>query len=183
MPVEWVPTSTIRAVAGAEARSADFNSVLQNLEYLYTTPQVAVRLTAPQSVPDATDTTVQWQSEAWDTADMWDPASPSKIVIPRDGVYSIIGSFLWASADDGSKRSAFLDVNGERLTGVQIPSVDPTEHPLVVETYLLEADELEVDVRQLSGDDLDLLGRPDGVGHARTRMTVRWVAAPPVVSL
>lgn len=179
MAVEWVDLSGLVAVAG-EARSADFNSVLQNLEYLYTTPQVAVRLTAPQSIPDATDTTIQWQSQAWDTNGMWGIAAPSKIVIPRDGVYSIICSVLWAEADDGTKRSAFLDVNGARRTGIQVPSVDPTEFQLVCETNLVTGDELEVDVRQLSGAALDLLGRPGGTGDARTRMTVRWVGAPPV---
>ena len=173
----WTDTTNLVQVAGI-ARSADFNKVVDNLEYLYTTPQVAVRLTASQTVPDATDTALVWGEAVWDTASMWDVATPSKIVIPRDGVYSIVCSLLWDAGANGTKRAAFLNVTpsgaaSERRRGVQIAAVDPTEMQLVAETNLAANDEIDIDVRHLEGADLNLLA-------TRTVMTVRWVGSPPV---
>lgn len=176
MAVEWVDTATLAAVAGTEARSADFNSVLQDLLFLYDPPRCALRLTGAQEVANATDHTIAWDEAVWDShGDMWDDGGPSKITITRAGVYSIHLSSLWGSTAAGGKRAAFLQVNGTRrrdLYQCSADGVNPFAMSTSVETNLADGDELDIDVRQLSGAALDLEA-------TRTVLTVRWVAAPP----
>lgn len=174
---EWTDPDELTAVTGEALPTAWWNAFRDNFHWLYTPPQLAVRVTADQAVANAADHTVSWGEAVWDSTagDMWDSTSPTKITIPRAGVYSIVCSMLWEEGTDGTKRSAFLEVGGIRRRGLQLPAVDPTEFQLCAETNLALGDELEIVVRQLSGAALDLI-------QQRTVMTVRWVGAPPVLA-
>jgi hypothetical protein len=160
---------------GEKIRAADLNAqVRDNLDFLYDAPQIAVRLTAAQEVANATDHTVTWATPVWGTAGMWDAGGPSTIVIPRDGVYTVIFQVLWSEAteDEPTKRAAFVSVNGTRRRGMQVPAVQPSEFQLAVETNLADGDEVTFQVRQTAGEALSL--QP-----LRTLATVRWSSAPP----
>lgn len=173
MPVEWVDPDDLVAVAGL-ARSADFNTVLDNLKYLYDPPRCCVRLTGTQEVANASDHTIEWDEAVWDShGDMWDAGAPSVVTITRAGIYAIQPATLWATSADAGKRAIFLQVSGTRRRGIQVPAVSPSELVLPVLTNLEDGDYIDVDVRQLSGGPLDLQS-------TRTLMTVMWVAAPPV---
>lgn len=172
--MSWTDPDTLMTAPTDFLPAATVNAILENFNYLYATPQVAVRLTTSQSVADATTDVVSWEEAVWETPDtMWDLATPTKIVIPRDGVYSVCASMLWDSSTDGTKRALFIHVNGDATPriGKQIAAVDPTEDTLAFDTNLAAGDELDMRVRQLSGAALNLL-------PTRTRMTVRWVGAP-----
>lgn len=171
MATEWVDTTGLVAVAG-EARSADFNSVLQNLDYLYDPPRCAVRLQSPFDVPDSADTAIEWDEAVWDShGDMWDPDAPSRIQITRAGVYAVICTALW-DEEGTNRRALFLEVTGDRRTGQQQAASEPIEHALVRDTNMLAGDYVEIVARQNSGGTRQLI-------PVRTVMTVRWVAAAP----
>lgn len=176
MPVEWVDPASLLAVAGTEARAADFNTVLDNLLYLYDPPRCALRLTSAQEVANATDHTIEWDEAVWDShGDMFDVGGPSVVTITRDGVYGIQLGTLWEETASGGKRAAFLQVNGSRRRDFyqgSADSVSPFALSTYVETNLADGDSIDIDVRQLSGAPLDLIA-------LRTVLVVRWVAAPP----
>lgn len=173
MAVEWVDPDDLTAVAGTEARSADFNSVLQDLKYLYDPPRCAVRLTADQTIANSTDVAIDWDEAVWDShGDMWDSGAPSRVTITRSGLYYILPSALWEE-DDVNRRALFLEVNGVRRRGQQQASSEPIEHQLPAITNLADGDYIEIVARQNSGTSQDLIA-------TRTVMTVVWIAAPPV---
>ncbi len=176
MAVEWVDPDDLTAVAGTEARSADFNSVLQDLKYLADPPRCAVRLTADQSIANSTDVAIDWDEVVWDShGDMWDDGAPSRITITRPGVYFINTSLLWEE-NDVNRRAIFFEVNGgvgaDRRRGQQQASSEPIEHQLPVITNLADGDYFEIVVRQNSGSAQDLIA-------TRSTMHVVWIAMPP----
>lgn len=173
--MSWTDPDTMDdALTGDALPLAWWNAAMANFEYLYAVPQVAVRLTASDSIPDSTTTTVSWDEAVWETpSTMWDAAAPTKVIVPRAGIYSICASALWDAATDGTKRAIFIHINSDVTPriGLQLPSTDPTEFTLAFDTNMAANDEIDMRVRQLSGGALNLLG-------TRTRMTVRWVGAP-----
>lgn len=176
MPEEWVDPATLVATAGTEARSADFNAVLDNLLYLYDPPRCALRITSNQSVANATDHTIEWDEAVWDShGDMWAIGGPSSVTMTRDGVAAFNLSAEWDLTANGGKRAAYLHKNGVRLRKFHELSADgvsPFASSNTIETNCVDGDVFTVVVRQLSGAALDLAA-------TRTVLTVRWVAAPP----
>lgn len=177
MAVEWVDPDTLTQVAGTVARAADFNSVLQDLKYMYDPPRCTVRLNSAQTVANATDHTITWSAAVWDShGDMWDVGAPSVITITRAGVYIFNLRTLWGTTSSGGKRAAFLHVNGVRRADFYQHSADgvnPFASANSVITNLAVADSVDVDVRQLSGAALNLEA-------TRTVLSVVWIAAAPV---
>lgn len=176
MPTEW--TDPITWTVGAKVTAAQMNANIRDNElYLFEPPMCALRLTATQSVANATDHTVSWDEAVWDShGDMWDVGAPSVVTITRDGVYDITLSSLWADTALGGKRAAYLQVNGSRRRGfysVSGDGVNPVEMSNSVKTNLADGDSIDVDVRQLTGGALNLAA-------TRTVLTVLWVAAPPL---
>lgn len=173
MAVEWVDPDSVTAAAGNEARSADFNSALQDLKYLHDPPRCAVRRNTNQAVTTATATAISWSAAVWDShGDMWDSGAPTRVTITRDGVYTIICSVLWEDNATGV-RSLILKVNGStNRRGNQQDASSPLEQQLSLETNLADGDYIEVIATHNAGSDQDLVA-------TRTVMTVRWAAAAP----
>ena len=173
--MSWTDPDSLELAPTDFLPAATVNAILENQKFMYATPQVAVRLTSSQEIARATTELVSWDEAVWETPDsMWDISSPTKVVVPRDGIYSICASTLWDEATDGTKRALFIHIDGDVTPriGMQIPAVDPTEFTLSFDTNLDAGAEIDMRVRQLSDfDPLDLL-------PTRTRMTVRWVGAP-----
>lgn len=176
MPTEW--TDPITWVVSNKVTAAQLNANLRdNLDYLYDAPRCALRITANQSVANATDHTVSWSEAVWDShGDMWDVGGPSAITITRAGVYAFNLSTEWAEDANGGKRAAYLHKNGSRLRKFHECSADgvsPFASSNTIETNSAVSDSFTVVVRQLSGAALNLAA-------TRTVLTVRWVAAPPL---
>lgn len=176
MAVEWVDPDTFAAVVGDGIRAADFNSVVQDLKYIFDPPRCAVRLTGAQNVANTTDHSIDWDEAVYDShGDMFDVGSPSVVTITRDGMYSIGLSNLWDDDDTDGIRAAALYVNGSirrDFYKVGVDNVDEFALSTTFDTNLLDGDELEVIVRQSSGSTRQLI-------QTRTVLTVRWSAAPP----
>ena len=164
------------ALTGDALPLAWWNAVMADLLFLYDTPKVAVRLTSSQEIADATTTTVSWDEVVWENpaGEWWDSEAPTKLVIPRAGIYTVNARTLWDAAADGTKRAIFIHVNGDSTprAAEQIPSTDPTEFGLVLDSNFAEGDEIDIRVRHLNGEALDLLA-------TRTRCTVMWQGPPP----
>lgn len=162
-PKTWTTSELLTA--------ADLNTyVRDNVAYLATTPQVAVRLTSAQTIPNATATTLSWDEAPWESVpDMWDIGTPTKIIIPRAGVYVVTAHVLWdASADPTDDRDITLKVNtSETRINQSLRAAVNHASGLSIETNLAVDDELEIQVEQATGGDLDVLA-------TRTRLTVRW---------
>ena len=156
--------------------SATFTLIRDDLKLLYRKPIVTVRLTAAQSVANASDHVVQWDEAEWDFADtaMWDVGTPGSIVIDRPGIYEVVPSGLWeGTTDDSSKREVAVELNGTtRLTMDSRLSTSSPEGQAKIFTNLGTGDYLEIVVRHLSGAAIDL--QP-----TRTRCTVAWWGPAP----
>lgn len=156
--------------------AADLNTYIRdNSDFLAETPKVAVRLTSTQSVPDDTTTTVSWDEAVWETdASMWDGASPTKIVIPRDGLYDIDCHVKWAtSADPTDEREIKILVEGsERINGTAIPTATHAHSLQLLSTNLATDDEIEIQVTQATGGALNMQATV-------TRLVVAWSSLEP----
>lgn len=180
MVTEW--TDPKSWTVGEVLPAADLNTyVRDNLLYLHDPPRCALRLTVDETVPTTTDYTLEWDEARWDShGDMWDAASPEAVTITRDGLYLVVGNFLWDTNTD-SRRAAFLEVDQgsgfNRRRGTQVPASAPTEHQLSAATTLESGDTMRIVVRQNSGGDRTLIG--PGSGGSRTSLIVVWLTALP----
>lgn len=98
-------------------------------------PLCTVSRTSTQSIANATDTLVTWQT-ADDPLGMWDPGAPTLVSIPIAGVLGVISQIRYAGSATGSTRinkftlapdpntSVISEVNGAaRALGTSIHNV------------------------------------------------------------
>ena len=173
----WTDPDELTTVTGEVLGSADLILIRDNFKFLYRKPIITVRLTAAQSVANASDHVVQWDEAEWDFADtaMWDAGTPGSIVIDRPGIYEVVPSGLWeGTTDDSSKREVAVELNGSgtRLVMDSRLSTSSPEGQAKIFTNLGTGDYLEIVVRHLSGAAIDL--QP-----TRTRCTVAWWGPAP----
>lgn len=176
MATEW--TTPITWVVSNKVTAAQMNAhIRDNSLYLYDAPRCALRLTATQSVANASTVAIAWDEAVWDShGDMWDSGGPSAILCTRDGVLAFNLTAEWEDSANGGKRAAFLYKNGTLLRPFHSASADgvsPFSMSNTIETNCVDGDSFDVRVRQLSGAALNLVA-------TRTVLTVRWVAAAPV---
>lgn len=171
---DWTDTSELAVAVGDLPRASWANGVVDNLQYLYNTPAVTVRMTTTQQVASGNDSLISWSEATWDTTDgdMWDAGAPGSILIPFAGVYRFTCATLWDGNDDNEKRAIFLERNDARIRGVQVLATDPAEIILTGTTSVAANDYLEFVVRQTSGAPLDLM-------PLRTVCTVEFVRPDP----
>lgn len=56
--------------------------------------------------------TIAYDTEVYDTSDMWDTANPSQITIPANGIYQVLLSVdFYAQLDNGSTEGLRLNIN------------------------------------------------------------------------
>ncbi len=167
----WADPTTLPTTTGQVLDAADMILLRDDLLFLYKKPILTVRLTAVQSVANASDHVVQWGEAVWDFAanPMWDVGTPGSIVIDRPGIYHVQAVGSWeGTTDDNSKRDVAIELNGTtRLTLDSRLSTSSPEGGPSLFTSLGSGDYLEMVVRQLSGAAIDL-------NATRTRMTVAW---------
>jgi hypothetical protein len=68
-------------------------------------PQARVEKTAAQSIPSniAAFNTLTWESELYDTAGLFDPATPDRLTAPIAGVYAIDAGVRWSANALGTR--------------------------------------------------------------------------------
>jgi len=177
----WTDPDELTTVTGEVLGSADLILIRDNLKHLWDeSPRITVRLTAAQSVANASDHTVQWDEAAWDSTggNMWDSGTPVSIVVPAGagGLYLGIAQDVWeGTSDDASKRDFAIEKNGtDRLALNSRPASSSPGGQCMLLTSLAAADYLEVVARQLSGSAIDLQS-----GNPGTRFTLVLIGADP----
>jgi hypothetical protein len=139
-------------------------------------PSVRVANTTSISVPNAgPQTTVSWNTEAFDTAGMHNDTNPTRLTAPISGVYDISGSTEFGSAATGYRQiGIYPNGTNSRFVSVLVP-VDATPqftYPMASTLAFLNAgDYVELKLAQTSGAALSAGGGMD----ASFQMT--WVGS------
>jgi hypothetical protein len=102
-----VPTPALPTFLEATAvHQADLDALKSNITNLYNynqagfisqRPCVIVQQTVGQSVPNTTDTLVNFQSASVNTDNMWTVVSPNVVTIQHAGIYWIFGQARWGA--------------------------------------------------------------------------------------
>src|SRR4051812_47309331 len=100
-----IPTPTIPAFTdGMIVHAADLNALAANLTNLYQynqagfvsqRPCVIARQTSGQSIPNNTNTLLNFQTAAINTDNMWTAALPNTITIQHAGIYLLMGQIFY----------------------------------------------------------------------------------------
>ena len=138
-------------------------------------PGCLVRLTANQSIASSVVSIVNLNATDWAQGGMRiDPVNPGRIVIPKAGVYLLVGSMCWETNVVGSRYINFF-LNGKYFHACQYTnSADGTGRnniPAIVRAN--RGDYLQVIVFQDSGSTLNLLG---GSGNDTATLAVQFLS-------
>lgn len=149
-----------KTVAAAGPTAADWNTyVRDNIAALRVRPMCRVRRTTTQSIPNATWTTITWDAERYDTANMHSTSSNTdRIVAPIAGMYEIIAHALIA-----------ISTSPDRIIGLMLNGVTEiarSRYPLQIafaarlhvatQVYLNAGDYVTCRVYQSNGSALNL---------------------------
>jgi hypothetical protein len=128
---------------------------------------------ANQSIPNATDTAVELNAEAFDTDNMHDNSvNPSRITVPVAGKYDLAAGARFAAHATGERRVSIYK-NGSAVVLINQPSASGSQPTWVGAAGLATAaagDYFEMFVQQTSGGALDV-----NAGEAATWLAVRFV--------
>ena len=110
----WTTPGT--ATAGEVLTAAFWNTnVRDNTSFLFTPPMVRAVRSTNQSIPGATETTVEWNAEDYDTDTMHDNSvNPSRITIKTAGIYLFTAGLNFGSGS-GATTQIFLRLNGSSV--------------------------------------------------------------------
>ncbi|MEP6909555.1 MAG: hypothetical protein ABI896_03885 [Actinomycetota bacterium] len=142
----------------------------------------AARITrgSNQSIPNITLTYVNFDTEVFDTAGLYDPADPQVLTAPIAGLYFLGASMRWESSATGTRFAAFnvspsFDyVAPDWRNGVTGGGSTDQEFSTLVK--LSAGQKVRVRVYQTSGGPLNLLWRGDVNSNADApTFTMHWV--------
>jgi hypothetical protein len=118
---------------------------------------------------------LSFDSVSFDTAHMFDPARPTALVAPTDGVYLITTNVSWAIEDSsrtGVNRAVYLEVDGHAIAVDQRPPADETRQ-VVTTIYRLNAgDTVQVGIGQDAGD-----LTANAVGDYAPSLAMAWIGS------
>lgn len=120
-----IPTPTIPTFTdGLVVHQADLNALASNLTNLYNynqagfvsqRPCVIAKQTTGQSIPNNTNTLINFQSAAINTDNMWTASVPNQITIQHAGIYLLMGQIFYpqlAGATLTTNCGGYILVNG-----------------------------------------------------------------------
>lgn len=157
------PTSRRRLQAVAFARESSHSETCETCTSTTDISAVLYSSTSP-NIPSDTATTISWDIEASDTANLHDSSDPTRLVIPpgQGGKYLIYGRAVWNNVSGGI-RSIYIRIGGlggQILTGQMIPGSGAQNGWQSVSTvhHLDPGDSVVFTVFQDSGAPLQLSG-------------------------
>jgi hypothetical protein len=136
-----------------------------------TIPAVRVGASVGQNISNNSPTAVTFDTEAYDTANLHSAASPTTLVAPIAGVYSISGEVEWAANAAGT-RSLLIERGASDLAAVdQVPTGASlvTDQAVLTQARLAAGDQITLAVSQSSGGTLQLATR-------QTDFEMTWLA-------
>lgn len=169
-------TSSLPSVSTGDVYTASaHNNVITTLNNHTVPPACAVYHTAAQSVPNATWTTVLFNSEYYDTDAMHDTATnTSRITISTTGIYLLTANILFDIGGTGNRQVDFMK-NGSGFiyrgqTTNNISASFFTDVSTSTMMSLTAGDYMEVIVYQTNGAALNIRGDAGGVHFAAAFM-------------
>lgn len=157
----WTTPSTKSTGDGLTA--ADWNTyVRDNANFLYQPPRVDVYHSTDQSIANATDTALSFDSERYDTDTMHSTVTNnSRVTVNTEGLYTVSAGIEFASNTTGS-RQVVIQVNGSSSIAVANTPSGATLGVVRLSTsttwYASAGDYFQVLVYQDSGGALNALG-------------------------
>ncbi len=123
-----------------------------NYKGLYTaTYSAKVRQSTVQDIVTATQTTVNWNTEVWDTHDLHDNSTNNqRLTAPHPGKYMVTGSIEWENNSNGN-RYLYLLLNGTIKTQLARAANGKSTININELYELIKGDYLHIDVYQDSG--------------------------------
>lgn len=146
----------------------DFTAEIDALQteidaFTITNPRVRVSKTGTQTVPRITGTALSFDHEDWDVGPMHS-GSASRLISPKDNIYSGIGYAVWSTDTRGFRRIE-VRANGSQLitsTKFDAEGTDPTDQVIPWRCFLSAGDYVELvayyDAAGGSPATLDILG-------------------------
>ena len=133
-----------------------------------------------QTIPNNSLTYVQFDSAVFDTAGLFDPASPQVLKAPIAGLYLLTGSLRWAPNATGLRFAAFEVAPSFNFVAADwrnpITGGEATDHEFSSLVALQANQTVRIRVYQTSGAPLDLLWRGDPNSNAEAPvLTMHWV--------
>lgn len=113
-----------------------------------------VTKSAVQSIPDATDTVVTWNTREYDSRGFWSSAATSVLTARETGLYYLFASSTWAGNSTGIREIQLL-VDGVILTEDRRTASAASQATIGIGAYLKVGQQVSVQVRQTSGGPLD----------------------------
>jgi hypothetical protein len=118
-------------------------------------PAARVTSSVPINIPGSADpTTLTFDDERFDTADLHGSTNPTRLTAPRDGIYIVTANISWAGTNDAGARELAIRRNGTAiiLRDVVQPVAggNTSEQAVSTVTSLESGDYVEVVLRQNS---------------------------------
>jgi hypothetical protein len=125
---------------------------------------------APHTIPSATFTAIPFSAEHFDTADIWSPASPTRLTAPRTGTYVASAAVGWP-AGTGS-RTLRIDRGGVQIALDTVPATGGTSQVVATVTRMSAGEYVELIVHQDSGASV---GTTVCSGNSCPSLAIAWV--------
>jgi hypothetical protein len=173
------------AVSGAKIANGAVNAAkvqngaLGTGEFSSSIPAAHVTRTAAQSIPSGFTTTLAFNTERYDTANMHSNATNnSRLTAPVTGIYAVTAQVEWAGNVNGG-RAIFLEKNGPAPIASDNEPPSPVDVPVIQElttqVRLQAGDFVRAVVDQGSGGALDVIKDPESTPE----FSMTWLAPGP----
>lgn len=151
-----------------------------------TVPAVRVQLSNFQSIANdgsgdlanpADYTPVSYNNEIYDTANMFDPATPDRLTIPRNGVYALSTAVRWEPNATGGRSLGILNANLGFIeflaadTRSAVSATIATRQSVSTTTRLAAGEQITARVAQNSGVPLNI----NGAGAPQVHLSATWL--------
>jgi len=107
--------------------------------------------TTTQSIDDATPTAISFDAEEFDAGDLWVSSAATKLTVPYEGIYSIVGYAEFAASATLTQARVYIYSNGAAIVKqkfLPIGAAVTTEMPIPYVGRFSAGDYLELYVRQ-----------------------------------
>ena len=133
-----------------------------------TIPAALVSGTSTLSVPDSTETVLDFPAELYDTANLHSTSTnTSRLTAPVAGIYRISAIVKWSPPSGGGNRFLEIRRNGVPDEADETPGAAVDTHQLSIERKLAAGDYMDVAVFQNSGGSATVIPQ---------EFTMSWVA-------
>jgi microcompartment protein CcmK/EutM len=161
------------------------NGSLTTGEFASSIPAARVTRTSGQGITHATFTTLNFNSERYDTSGMHSTASNlSRIIAPVDGIYLVTAQIEWDASGAGTRILRLLRNGSTTLArDDRLPGTDRFNQPIVNLSTVASfsaGDFVEADVLQDSGGNLSILRSDPSIGgEFSPELSMTWLAPGP----